>query len=400
MGGGGSYYDRDTKDGYESTPRGHSKEAESLMGRDRVDPGVLPMGRRVASRARAPIVLAYDVTGSVDALPMVFADKLPMVAGQIADNGYVDEPEISLAAVGDLGDKAPVQVADFAEIRSLDDWLKRLWREKGGLGNHVEAYAYMAYFYAFCCDIPNAVTPFCVFIADEGMHRTLYKSDLERLFGGTRETISTADVFKELDRRFKGNVFLVHRHYDYGDAEALSVWRECLGDERIVPLGSDRAIADLLLGLFAIVNGVRTLEAYLDDMVNASAKPQSAARIAEVRKSLAHLPAFVASRPAWDDGPGIPTPDDLNQDMDAEQERAIERFLADLRATLKDARRRPKIEEDGWAYVRSLPLPAHAAVATSHGWRRIRDALSEANWRAEIAIDPDADARIVRIRRR
>lgn len=400
MGGGGEYYGRDTKDGYETKAGGYSETAQQIMGRSRVDPGVLTVNRTIESRAKTVAALIYDVTGSVDALPMIFVDKLPMVAGQVGQLGYLTDPEVSLAAVGDLTDDAPVQVADFAEIRDLEDWVKRLWREKGGGANKTEAYAFMAYFYAYCCDIPNAETAFCVFIADEGIERKLYKGDLERLFGGTRQTASTVDVFRDLDRKFKGNVFLIHRNYPRGDEEALSVWRECLGDERIIRLGSDRAIADLLLGLFAIVNGVRTLDAYLDDMVNARAKSQSAERIAEVRKSLERLPAFVASRPAWDDGPGIPTPDDLNDDMDAEQERVSERFLADLRATLKDSRRRPKIEEDGWAYVRSLPLPVHAVAATSHGWRRIRDALSDANWRAEIAIDPDTDARIVRIRRR
>ena len=298
MGGGGTFYDRDTTDGYAKTSDGFSQKAEELMSLSGVDPGVLPKGRTLVSTAKSPVVYAFDVTGSVDRLPLIITDKMPMIAGQILENGYLDDPEISLAAVGDATrDTAPIQVADFAKIKNLDDWLKRLWREKGGGGNGVEGYEHMAYFYARNCQMPNAVTPFFLFTADEGMRETLYKSDLERLFGGTHETISAVKVFKELDKKFKGNVFLIHRYYGQGDEEALSGWRKCIGDERIIRLGSDLAIADLTLGLFAVVTGSRTLEEYLDDMTNKRDKAQTAERIKEVRDSLKQVAAFAKARP-------------------------------------------------------------------------------------------------------
>lgn len=298
MGGGGTYYDRDTSDGYAKTSRGFSPQAEELMSRSGVDPGLLPKGRTLVSKAKSPVAYAFDVTGSVDNLPMIITDKMPMIAGQIVENDYLDDPEFSLSAVGDVTkDTAPIQVADFAKIKNLDDWLKRLWREKGGGGNDVEGYEHMAYFYARYCQMPNAVTPFCLFTADEGMREKLYKSDLERLFGGTHETVSAVEVFKELDKKFKGNVFLIHRYYGRGDEEALSGWRECIGDERIIRLGTDLAIADLTLGLFAVVTGSRTLEEYLDDMKNKRDQAQTAERIKEVRDSLKRVAAFAKARP-------------------------------------------------------------------------------------------------------
>lgn len=404
MGGGGEHYSRDTSDGYRTTAGGFSETAQQMMGRSRVDPGVLTVNRTIESRARTVVALLCDVTGSVDALPLIFTDKLPMVAGQIAQLGYLEEPEVSLAAVGDLTDEAPMQVGDFARVRDLDDWVKRLWREKGGGSNDTEAYAFMAYYYAYCCDIPNADTAFCVFIADEGMERTLYKGDLERLFGGTRQTVSTADVFRDLDRKFKGNVFLIHR--DYGSTErdrrALTVWRECLGDERIIPFGKeDRAIADLLLGLFAIVNGVRTLDAYLDDMVNARAKPQTPARIALVRKALTDLAAWVQTRPVPEDvsgGSGFPTPDDLNRELERDEQVVVDRYLAALREVLTNAKTRPKPDRDGWGYCKKPPLPDTIRDGSAL-WEFVREKLERSNWLAEIVDDPESDARIVRIRR-
>ncbi len=298
MGGGGSYYDRDTDDGYAKTPAGYSPQAEKLMSLSRVDPGMLPKGRKIVSRAKSPVAYAYDVTGSVDNLPLIIVDKMPLIAGQIIENGYLEDPEFSLAAVGDVTeDTAPLQVGDFSKIKDLDDWLKRIWREKRGGSNDVEGYEHMAYYYARYCEMPNAVTPFFLFTGDEGLRNTLYKSDLERHFGGTHETISCVEVFKELDRKFKGNVFLIHRYYKGGDEKALSGWRECLGDDRIIPLREDLAIADITLGLFAVVTGARTLDTYLDDMRTTRDKAQSKERISQVKKALTRVAAFAKTRP-------------------------------------------------------------------------------------------------------
>lgn len=287
MGGGGSYYDRDTTDGYVKTSRGYSKAAEELMSQSGVDKALLPKGRTIVSKAMSPIVYAFDVTGSVDNLPMIITDKMPLIAGQIAQNGYLEDPEICMGAVGDPEyDRAAIQIGDFAKLRESDAWLKRIWRENGGGGNNVEGYEYMAYFLARCCEMPKAVTPFCLFTADEGVRDTLDGGVLGQLFGGQHESISSAKVFKELDKKFKNNVFLIHRYYRGGDEEALRGWKKSLPDERIVRLGSDESIGDLTLGLFAVMSGSRTLDQYLEDMKTTRDKAQTDARVAEVRKAL------------------------------------------------------------------------------------------------------------------
>jgi hypothetical protein len=299
MGGGGSYYDRDTRDGYTKTSAGYSKAAEELMSSSSVDKGLLPKDRTVESRAKSPVVYAFDVTGSMDNLPMIIVDKMPLIAGQIAENGYLDDPEMSIAAIGDIErDKAPIQVGDFTLLRNVDDWFKRVWRENGGGGNDVEGYEHMAYYYARYCRMPSAETPFFLFTGDEGVREMLYKSDLERHFGGTHETISAKDVFKELDKKFKNNVFLIHRYYSRGDDAVLQGWRKVLPDARIIRLGSDLSIGDVTLGLLAVMTGSRTLDEYCEDMKTKRDKAQTEDRIAEVRESLAPLLAIAPSKKA------------------------------------------------------------------------------------------------------
>lgn len=299
MGSGGTYYDRDTDDGYSRGSAGYSKTAEQTLSRRQVDASLLPKNRRLVCQAKSPIVYSFDVTGSMGNLPKIIFDKMPLIAGQIAENGYLDDPQISVSAIGDQdSDKAPIQVGDFAKLRNADDWLKRIWLEGGGGGQDVESYELTAYGYARMCEIPKAVTPFCLFTGDEGFRETLYKSDLVRHFGGKHETIGASEVFEQLKKKFKGNVFLIHRFYRTAASDQVVVaqWQKVLGKEHVIRLGSDQAIADVTLGLFAIMSGSRTLDEYLDDMANARQQGQTEERIAEVRKSLEPVAKLAPSK--------------------------------------------------------------------------------------------------------
>ncbi len=315
MGGGGSYYDRDTTDGYDRGSTGFSDAAAEKMSRRSADPGLLVKDRSLSSRAQSPVVYAFDVTGSMGNLPRIIFDKMPLIAGQLAECGYLQDPEMSLAAVGDiLSDAAPIQIADFSIIRKLDDWLERIWLEGNGGGQAKESYEFTAWFYARRCDLGSATQPFFLVTGDEGFRETLYKGDLERHFGGTHETVETDVVWAELKRKFKDNVFLIRRKYAGKENEQIQVqWEKALGKEFVIPLFSDQAIADVTLGLFAIAGGTRTLDEYLDDLKTKRAVPQTDERVAEVRRSLERYAESRGSAPravAAPTTPATPAPAD------------------------------------------------------------------------------------------
>lgn len=293
MGGGGRYYDRDVTSRNLRTSRGTSSVAEEEISRSYIDEAVLPKGRRLVCNSKSPLVVGFDDTGSMDVLPKIFYDKAPMIAGQIVERGYLDNPMVSLAAIGDaLCDEAPIQICDFSLIRNLDEWLQRIWLEAGGGGQAKESYELTAYFYARMCDIPKAVTPIFIFLGDEGFREKILASDLKRHLGGNHENVDSRTIFNELKQKFMGNVFLIHRYYNQGghDPEIVEQWQKALGEEKVIILGSDLAVADTMLGLLALVTGKRDLKGYLQDMKN---RKQTAKRITEVRKSLEVLAATV-----------------------------------------------------------------------------------------------------------
>lgn len=298
MGGGGDYYDRDVSDRATRTSRGFTASAERELSRSMFDPSTLPKGRRLRCLAKNPIFGAFDGTGSMGDLPMIYWDKAPMTAGQLVEQAYLPDPMMCLSVVGDIVcDKAGIQIGEFVKIRELDTWLKRLWLEGGGGGQDVESYEMHAYFAARMIDMPNATLPFCVFTGDEGFRETLNAADLNEHFGGEHRTVSAKTVFTELREKFKDNVYLIHRAYTSGDdAAVVRQWEGVLGAERVVRLGEDTAIADVTLGLFALRSGKRTLDQYLEDMRR---RGQDESRVRSVRDSLAplsSLPAVVVTK--------------------------------------------------------------------------------------------------------
>ncbi len=306
MGGGGSFYDRDVTDRRYRSSSGVSNTTERELSQSRVDPAFLPKNRRLVCKARNPLVYIFDVTGSMGNLPKIIYDKWPGIVGQIVARKYLPDPQMSLAAVGDItSDTAPLQVADFSALRNLDKYFKRIYFEGNGGGQGTESYEVKAYFYAYLCELPNAENPICLFTGDEGFNPQLYSDDLSEHFGGKHKDISAQKVFEDLSKKFKGNVFLIHRYYNRGsDARIVKEWREVLGKDRVILLPSgtegDLAIGDITLGVYAIVSGARTLAQYLEDMrtrpldlgEGVQYEPQSETRIRQVEEALQPLKNF------------------------------------------------------------------------------------------------------------
>ncbi len=308
MGGGGSYYDRDTTSTSRRGSDGFSDFAESIMSKSRMDPALLPKDKIIQTKAKNTLVSPFDVTGSMDTLPKIIVDKWPMVVGQIYLNKYLEPSEtaVSLSAIGDIqSDQGPIQICDFSKLRSLDEWLSRIWCEGNGGGQAKESYEMNAYYYARMCKMPNAVTPIYACTGDEGFRENILARDLREHFGGEHKDTDAWTVWNELKKTFKGNVYLIHRTYRSPEQNAwiLKQWQRALGKEHVVDLPSDLAIADVLLGIITLTSGARDLKGYLEDVKNRPLdlggekfEPQSPERIAEVKESLSELAAYLALR--------------------------------------------------------------------------------------------------------
>ena len=291
MGGGGSFYTRDVSPRAARTRTGATTIAQTEMSRRNVNPAMLPMDRRLACATKAALFYLFDVTGSMRNLPQIIFDKMPMIAGQIAQRHYLgDDFSMSVGGIGDVTcDHAPVQISDLSQIKTMDDWLKRLWLEGGGGGSSEESYEYFAYYLAYMVDFPDDGTDrYCIFTGDEGFYEDLHANELKAHFGGQHESTTATKVFKDLLKKFNGNVFIIRKRYGSADynTRIQKQWEKVLGKSRVIPLPEDTAIGDISLGILALVGGSRTLDEYCEDM---QSRDQDTGRISKVRAALNSL---------------------------------------------------------------------------------------------------------------
>lgn len=311
MGGGGNFFERNVT--RTERNRSFSQSAAQTMSRRSLDPAVDPKNRRLVCLAASPLVLCFDTTRSMGALPKATVDKAALVVGQMKALSLLDDPEVSIAGYGDvLSDRAPVQVGDFTNPRNADQWFKKIWLERGGGSNGAESASAAAYFYAYLCDFPNARTPIFLLTGDEGVHPILEADQLSRLFGdrfGRHLTTSSEQVFRDLDIKFRGNVFMLRRSLRGRNSEpqAREQWTGLLGRYRIATLDNsskpgvpgyvgDKSVGDVMVGIIALAAGRMSLDEYCDSLIKAREEPQTQQRIAMVRRTLEPIAGYCTNR--------------------------------------------------------------------------------------------------------
>lgn len=161
-----------------------------------------------------PIVVAFDVTRSRGDDAKIMYSKLPMLIGQIMMRGYVPDPVICFAAIGDAtsGDQAPIQVGQFESDNRLDENLSWIWIEEGGGGTGQESYELMAYYLARKMKQDNVARGkkgYCFFIGDEGFYPEVSKDQVQVWIGDHLEAnLPSGQIFRELQEQF--HVFFIY----------------------------------------------------------------------------------------------------------------------------------------------------------------------------------------------
>lgn len=184
-----------------------------------------------------PIVVVFDVTGSMRSVPQVLVAKLPSLMQTLIDGG-VQDPQILIGAIGDAySDTLPIQVGQFESDNRIDRQIEALVLEGGGGGGNHESYELMAYFLANYTHLDSVELRdekgYCFFIGDERIYRKVNAAQVEQHIGekvGQRE-LDTRAVFDQLRESFEVH-FMFSAHGGYTPAEVVpsSVGQEQGGD--------------------------------------------------------------------------------------------------------------------------------------------------------------------------
>ena len=284
---GGATYDRDVFSSGSASSWSGSTAASTALNRTFLEESMNSKNRILKSDAKTPVVIMLDVTGSNIRFAKIVYDKMPMLYGQIEQQGYLDDFEISICAVGDAyTDRHPLQIADFAKGLEIDRWLTKLVLESGGGGQAKESYELAAYYMAKNTRFRDDAEPIIFYIADEAPYPVLNDSQVKLYVDD--EPAEVKDPFPLLRKKFDERVFLLKRPFS---EETEIAWETVLPSrkyQQIIKLGNgeERSVVDLILGIIALVYGTRSMADYKVDML---ARGQDAERIASVTKNLSPL---------------------------------------------------------------------------------------------------------------
>ena len=239
-----------------SAARSTRSSREIFRGTSNIDPLMDPLGMTHRESRDSehhphsvPIIVAFDVTGSMGDIPTRFAQEmLGKLMKMLVERNYVTDPQLLFAAVGDaVSDQAPLQVGQFESGLEMDMWLTRLWLEGGG-GDAPESYLLPCWFAAYHTATDaweKRREKGYLFTIGDATNKPLDAKQIERVFGyAPARSTANADVISAAAERWSLHHILITRG-SRPRAGLLKHWRRLL-DKRLLVLDETEAICDLI----------------------------------------------------------------------------------------------------------------------------------------------------------
>ena len=252
---------------------------DQIFGSKHVDPTMNPHGLGIRESCDSPqhpdsvpIVVAFDVTGSMGTIPERFArEELGGLMRMLVDRGYVVDPQLLFAAIGDAcTDAGPFQVGQFESGLEMDMWLTKIWIEGGGGGQRYESYA-LAHWFAANHTRSDAwdkrKKKGYLFTMGDEMTWNLPRDHLKNVFGDAAEKEWTAlQAVQAASERWQVFHIIVTEGYHGKDPDVLQQWRDLLG-ERALVLPDAHGICALIAQTIALPEGTVDLAGARTDLV-------------------------------------------------------------------------------------------------------------------------------------
>lgn len=216
----------------------------------------------VSTECENPLVVCCDVTGSMGEWPEIMFSKLPYLDYE-AKVYLGDAVEICWSAIRDFhsGDDHSLQVRPFA---SGEENLQRLEEiHRGGGSRPSEDYELAVAYFAYNCNMPNAINPVMIFIGDDTVYDTLTKANAKRYAKVDLPKVQTKEqLFASLKQKF--DVYFVQKVTEVSgnelvgwDKEVYECWEPLVGADHIVHLSSPERVVDVIFGILGEATGKR-----------------------------------------------------------------------------------------------------------------------------------------------
>lgn len=256
-----------------------------------------------------PIIVAFDETGSMGAVPRMLQKKLAELFALLLRKGYVEDPQLCVGAYGDLEnhETAPVQIGQFESDNRADETLDNLYLEGAGGGNGHESAAaiwmYAANYTATDHWDKRGAKGYIFTIGDEttgGISRTNWKHYVDK--DCALEADLTPKQVVELAQE-KWNVFHVLINNTSAHRQnSLKHYTDLLGTNNVLVLQDENAVCEVIAVAIGMTEGTVDLAGAMVDLDDVGAGNSKVA----VGKALAGFSGSVKGRSSVvvADGPG------------------------------------------------------------------------------------------------
>ena len=187
-----------------------------------------------------PIVIGFDVTGSMGENPAILQRELKGLFGMLIRKDVVSDPQVAIGAYGDTHcDRVPVQLSQFESDNRIDDNLDNVFVEGCGGGNHGETSTALAWFVA-----SHVVTDawerrgkrgYLFLIGDECALTVTGSQAREFLGEAQPHDINPEEAFGAVTERWD-TYFLLVDNYAAKSQDSRRKYSELLGDDHVITL--------------------------------------------------------------------------------------------------------------------------------------------------------------------
>ena len=217
------------------------------------------------------IVVMFDVTGSMREVPVTLQKKLPDLLGLLMRKGYVADPQIMFGAIGDATcDAIPLQAGQFESDNRMDENLENIFLEGGGGGQRTESYELAMYFVArhtaIDCWEKRGHKGYFFMIGDEMAYPFVKRREVNDHIGdGLECDIPTAEIVRELQKRYHVYYILPSAASYGGDRQILGFWRTLLG-QNVLELEESEAVCETIALTVGMMEGAIDLQSGAADL--------------------------------------------------------------------------------------------------------------------------------------
>lgn len=271
-----------------------------------LDPKKLKNGVREARDSKehpnsVPVIFALDQTGSMASVPRMVQAKLGKLMSTILTKGYLADPQVLFAAIGDAHtghsaadrEQAPLQVGQFESGLEMEDDLTRIYLESNGGGQNKESYDLALYF-----AVHHTVTDawekrqrkgYLFITGDEQTYPSLDAGTIHRIFGGERPSkdFTIKELVTAAQERYHVFFIIPGGANNSARADLHDHWVGLLGAGHVLHLDDPNEVCNVVALTIGITEGTATASATegVSKEVKAALDPVLAATQAKVDKA-------------------------------------------------------------------------------------------------------------------